>query len=91
MGRSRSSRRDLNPSSTRYGLPGCSSESWVEPRDGQPGFDLFAAHPEWIYAEPGREVDQARGQYVLNLTLPEVREFIVRPSTACCATTPSTT
>ncbi|MCB0922750.1 MAG: alpha-galactosidase, partial [Actinobacteria bacterium] len=50
---------------------------WVEPEMVNPDSDLFAAHPEWIYAEPGREVDQARGQYVLNLTLPEVREFIV--------------
>jgi alpha-galactosidase len=50
---------------------------WVEPEMVNPDSDLFAAHPEWIYAEPGRDVDQARGQYVLNLTLPAVREFIV--------------
>src|SRR5690606_29249365 len=50
---------------------------WVEPEMVNPDSDLFAAHPEWIYAEPGRDVDQASGQYVLNLTLPAVREFLV--------------
>ena len=54
----------------RFGL-------WVEPEMVNPDSDLFAAHPDWIYREPGREVDQARGQYVLNLNLPEVEEFII--------------
>jgi alpha-galactosidase len=50
---------------------------WVEPEMVNPRSDLFAAHPEWIYHEPGREPDQARGQYVLNLSLPAVQTFIV--------------
>ncbi len=50
---------------------------WVEPEMVNPGSDLYAAHPEWIYSEPGREVDHARGQYVLNLTLPEVQQFVL--------------
>ncbi|TXH33191.1 MAG: alpha-galactosidase [Actinobacteria bacterium] len=54
----------------RFGL-------WVEPEMVNPDSDLFAAHPDWIYAEPRREADQARGQYVLNLNLPEVRTFII--------------
>ena len=49
---------------------------WVEPEMVNPESDLFAAHPDWIYSEPGRDVDSARGQYVLNLTLAPVRDFI---------------
>lgn len=50
---------------------------WVEPEMVNPQSDLFAAHPEWIYHEPGREPDLARGQYVLDLTKPEVRDFVL--------------
>ena len=50
---------------------------WVEPEMVNPDSDLYAAHPEWVYAEPGRALDSARGQYVLNLTLPAVQQFIV--------------
>ncbi len=50
---------------------------WVEPEMVNPKTDLYAAHPEWIYHEEGREPDTARGQFVLNLTLPEVREFVL--------------
>lgn len=50
---------------------------WVEPEMVNPESDLFKAHPDWIYAEPGRVPDEARGQYVLNLTLRSVQEFIV--------------
>ena len=50
---------------------------WVEPEMVNPKTDLYAAHPEWIYHVEGREPDTARGQFVLNLTLPEVREFVL--------------
>jgi alpha-galactosidase len=51
---------------------------WVEPEMVNPDSDLFAAHPDWIYHEQGREPDTARGQYVLNLTLPQVQTFITQ-------------
>lgn len=50
---------------------------WVEPEMVNPQSDLFAAHPDWIYHEAGRESDLARGQYVLNLTRPEVRSYVL--------------
>lgn len=50
---------------------------WVEPEMVNPKTDLYAAHPDWIYAEDGRQPDTARGQFVLNLTLPEVRDFVL--------------
>lgn len=50
---------------------------WVEPEMVNPQADLFAAHPDWIYHEPGRETDLARGQYVLNLTRADVRDHVL--------------
>jgi alpha-galactosidase len=50
---------------------------WVEPEMVNPESDLFAANPDWIYREPGRAPDEARGQYVLNLNLPDVRRFVL--------------
>lgn len=49
---------------------------WVEPEMVNPKSDLFAEHADWIYREQDRQPDTARGQYVLNLTRPEVQEFI---------------
>lgn len=50
---------------------------WVEPEMVNPNADLFAEHPDWIYRQPDREPDQARQQYVLNLTKPAVQDFAV--------------
>jgi alpha-galactosidase len=50
---------------------------WVEPEMVNPLSDLYSAHPDWIYREEGREPDEARDQFVLNLTLPQVQEFVV--------------
>lgn len=67
----------LGPLIERVQERGMSFGIWVEPEMVNPDSDLFAEHPEWIYTEPGREVDTARGQYVLDLTRAEVQEFIV--------------
>lgn len=49
---------------------------WVEPEMVNPASDLYADHPDWIYRDPLREPDTARGQYVLNLALPEVSDYL---------------
>jgi alpha-galactosidase len=51
---------------------------WVEPEMVNPRADLFRDHPDWIYREPDREPDTARQQYVLNLCLPQVQEYVFR-------------
>lgn len=49
---------------------------WVEPEMVNPMAQLYQQHPDWIYHYETRESDVSRVQYVLNVTKPEVREFI---------------
>jgi alpha-galactosidase len=50
---------------------------WVEPEMVSPNSDLFRAHPDWILRDAIREPDTARDQHVLDLSRPDVRDFIV--------------
>ena len=49
---------------------------WVEPEMVNEDSDLFRAHPDWIVHTPGRKPSYGRNQFVLDLTLPQVRRFI---------------
>lgn len=49
---------------------------WVEPEMVNPLSRLYKDHPEWIYQFATRESDTSRGQYVLDLTKEEVKEYI---------------
>lgn len=49
---------------------------WVEPEMVNPKSRLYQEHPDWIYHYETRVTDTSRVQYVLNVTKPEVREFI---------------
>ena len=51
---------------------------WVEPEMVNPPTKLYAKHPDWIYHFDTRESDTSRGQYVLDMTKPEVQEYIYR-------------
>ncbi len=50
---------------------------WFEPECVNPDSDLYRAHPDWAIAIPEREASLGRNQMVLDLTRPEVREYIV--------------
>ena len=50
---------------------------WVEPEAVNPDSCLFRAHPDWIYHIDGVEPMQSRNQYVLNISLKEVREYLL--------------
>jgi alpha-galactosidase len=50
---------------------------WVEPEAVNPDSDLYRAHPDWIYRFKGQEPLQARNQYTLNISIKEVKEFII--------------
>ena len=54
---------------------------WVEPEMVNPDSDLYRKHPDWILNFTGRPRTQARSQYVLNLALPEVQEYILQTLT----------
>ena len=49
---------------------------WVEPEMVNPDSDLYRAHPEWAQHYPGRRQTEWRNQLLLNLGLPEVREYL---------------
>lgn len=49
---------------------------WVEPEMVNPDSDLYRTHPEWAYHFENREASELRHQLVLNMTIPEVQEYI---------------
>ncbi len=49
---------------------------WLEPEMVSEDSDLYRAHPDWVLRMNGREPGQARAQYVLDLSRPEVAEYV---------------
>jgi alpha-galactosidase len=49
---------------------------WVEPEMVNPDSDLYRKHPDWVINFPGRPRTQSRNQLVLNLAVPEVRDYV---------------
>ena len=50
---------------------------WVEPEMINPNSDLYRAHPEWVLAMPGYPQPTGRHQLVLNLSLPDVFDYLL--------------
>jgi alpha-galactosidase len=48
---------------------------WMEPEMVNPKSELFEHHPDWVIAQPKRELELQRNQLVLDLTRPEVQAF----------------
>ena len=49
---------------------------WFEPEMVNPDSDLYRAHPDWAYHYKTRTAHESRWQLVLNMTKPEVQEYI---------------
>ena len=49
---------------------------WIEPEMVNPKSELAEQHPEWIFKIPDREPYYFRNQLVLDLTNPEVQDFV---------------
>lgn len=49
---------------------------WFEPEMISPNSDLYRRHPEWAIQIPGRTPTQSRQQYVLDLSRPEVLDYV---------------
>jgi alpha-galactosidase len=49
---------------------------WIEPEMVSQKSHLFAQHPDWAIAAPGRRRTQIRNQYVLDLSRPDVVEWV---------------
>lgn len=51
---------------------------WIEPEMVNPDSDLYRAHPEWALAVPGRKTGLSRSQLVLDMSNPDVVEYLKR-------------
>ena len=60
----------------RVKAEGLSFGIWFEPEMVSPDSDLFRAHPDWAIQVPGRIPTQSRAQYVLDLSRPEVVDYV---------------
>lgn len=49
---------------------------WFEPEMVSADVEIYRRHPEWIIHVPGREPVQMRAQYVLDLSRPEVVDYV---------------
>lgn len=49
---------------------------WFEPEMVNPDSDLYRNHPEWVLTEPNYDPLLARNQLVLDLTQPQVAEYL---------------
>lgn len=50
---------------------------WVEPEMISPDSLLYQQHPEWVLGTPGRQHSLSRDQWVLDLTNPDVCDYLV--------------
>lgn len=60
---------EVNKRGLKFGI-------WFEPEMISPDSDLYRAHPDWAIQIQGRTPGQAREQYVLDLTRPEVVDHV---------------
>ena len=60
----------VNKMGMKFGL-------WFEPECVNPDSDLYRAHPDWAISIDGRSLTLGRNQLVLDLTRPDVREYII--------------
>ncbi|MCR5491773.1 MAG: alpha-galactosidase [Bacilli bacterium] len=76
----------VNTKKLRHGINGLSEYVhhlgmkfglWFEPEAVSPESDLAKEHPDWIIRDGIHEPLMARNQYMLDLTIPEVRAFIL--------------
>jgi alpha-galactosidase len=49
---------------------------WVEPESVNSDSELYRSHPDWIYRYPDAQPLTLRNQYLLNLSLGPVREYL---------------
>lgn len=68
--------RGLKPLADKVRGLGMEFGLWVEPEMVNPDSDLYRAHPDWALHLPDRAQPTARKQLVLNLALPQVRDYL---------------
>lgn len=61
--------KEANKSKVKFGI-------WIEPEMVNPSSDLYKNHPDWVIKQPERPTKLYRNQMVLDLTNPEVQDFV---------------
>nr|WKN35485.1 alpha-galactosidase [Tunicatimonas sp. TK19036] len=51
---------------------------WIEPEMVNPKSELYENHPDWVIKQPKRDEHYFRNQLVLDLTNPEVQNFVFK-------------
>jgi len=49
---------------------------WIEPEMVNPKSELYEKHPDWVISQPYRERTPQRNQLILDLSNPQVQEFV---------------
>ena len=90
---------DADPRKLPHGIPGLVRKInrigldfgiWVEPEMVNPDSDLYRAHPDWAVKHPQRNPSLGRHQLILDLTRPEVRDYLFGKLTALFDSAPIT-
>lgn len=61
--------KDANSKGVKFGI-------WIEPEMINPKSELYEKHPDWVLKLPNRDENYFRNQLVLDLTNPEVQQFV---------------
>ncbi|MFY0256008.1 alpha-galactosidase [Chitinophaga sp. 30R24] len=61
--------KEANNNGVKFGI-------WLEPEMVNPKSELYEKHPDWVIKQPGREEYYFRNQLVLDVSNPQVQEFI---------------
>ncbi len=69
--------KGLSPLIDRVRERGMEFGLWFEPEMVNPDSDLYRAHPDWILSTGGRVPPLQRNQLVLDLSRPEVRDYLL--------------
>ena len=67
----------LKPLIDRVHALGMDFGLWVEPEMVNENSDLYRKHPDWIIHFEGRPRTQSRSQFVLNMAVPEVQQYVL--------------
>ncbi|SDD04651.1 alpha-galactosidase [Paenibacillus sp. UNCCL117] len=78
----------LSDLAERIGRMGMQFGLWFEPEMISPDSDLYRMHPDWCLHVPGRRRTLGRNQLVLDLSRPEVCDYMVETISAVLSSAP---
>lgn len=78
----------LEDLASRVNAQGLQFGLWVEPEMVSPDSRLYREHPDWCIHVPNRRRTEARNQLVLDLSRPEVRDYLFQSLSAVFSSIP---